>query len=367
MERKEFLKLCGILGIGLPAHFSLLACTTDENLLSDFKGKVLIIGAGAGGLSAAYLLSQRGVDFEILEASSIYGGRMRINTSFADFPIPLGAEWLETNPSIFQEIVNNPQVKIDIKTVVDSPDRKFVGSSWFNFFDEYILPPIKTKIKYNVLVQSIDYSGEKIKVRTKNAEYMADKVIVSVPVKILQDKEVTFVPNLPQEKQDAIANIPIWEGFKAFFEFTENFYGDGYEYAIRPETDGQKIYYNASFGQNTKKNILGLFAVGKPARDFLSFNDKDLKASILNDLDKLFNKRATSSYLKHISQNWNEEPFIKSGYISDYADWRAVKAIGKSVAGKVYFAGGEYTDGEDWVSVHIAAQSAKVAVTELLK
>lgn len=196
---------------------------------------------------------------------------------------------------------------------------------------------------------------------------MADKVIVSVPVKILQDKEVTFVPNLPQEKQDAIANIPIWEGFKAFFEFTENFYGDGYEYAIRPETDGQKIYYNASFGQNTKKNILGLFAVGKPAREFLSFNDKDLKASILNDLDKLFNKRATSSYLKHISQNWNEEPFIKSGYISDYADWRAVKAIGKSVAGKVYFAGGEYTDGEDWVSVHIAAQSAKVAVTELLK
>jgi monoamine oxidase len=192
-------------------------------------------------------------------------------------------------------------------------------------------------------------------------------VIISVPVKILQDKELIFVPKLPQEKQDAIANIPIWEGFKAFFEFNENFYGDGYEYAIRPETDGQKIYYNASLGQNTKKNILGLFAVGKPAREFLSFSDKDLKASILNDLDKLFNKRATPTYVKHLSQNWNVEPFIKSGYISDYADWRAVKALGKSVAVKVYFAGGEYTDGEDWVSVHIAAQSAKVAVTELLK
>ena len=32
----------------------------------------------------------------------------------------------------------------------------------------------------------------------------------------------------------------------------------------------------------------------------------------------------------------------------------------------MYFAGGEYTDGESWVSVHTAARSAKKAVDEIL-
>ena len=48
-----------------------------------FKGKVIIIGAGAGGLSAGYLLAQQGTDFEILEASENYGGRIKINQEFA--------------------------------------------------------------------------------------------------------------------------------------------------------------------------------------------------------------------------------------------------------------------------------------------
>ncbi|MCO4819240.1 MAG: hypothetical protein KC517_06425 [Bacteroidetes bacterium] len=39
---------------------------------------------------------------------------------------------------------------------------------------------------------------------------------------------------------------------------------------------------------------------------------------------------------------------------------------GKSVGNKIFFAGGPYSDGNDWVSVHVAAASAKTAVTELL-
>ena len=39
--------------------------------------KVLIIGAGAAGITAGHLLAERGVDFEILEASSTHGGRVR--------------------------------------------------------------------------------------------------------------------------------------------------------------------------------------------------------------------------------------------------------------------------------------------------
>ncbi|MFZ4102729.1 MAG: NAD(P)-binding protein, partial [Sphingobacterium thalpophilum] len=107
MTRKEFINISGLFGIGLPFQSMFLSCKKNDDLSAPFSGKVLVIGAGAGGLSAGYFLKQQGTDFEIIEASSAYGGRMRINTNFADFPIPLGAEWLETSTSIFQEIVND--------------------------------------------------------------------------------------------------------------------------------------------------------------------------------------------------------------------------------------------------------------------
>lgn len=64
-------------------------------------------------------------------------------------------------------------------------------------------------------------------------------------------------------------------------------------------------------------------------------------------------------------QNWNNEPYIKGAYMTEFADWRTVRELGKSVSNKLYFAGGAYTDGEDWVSVHTAAQSAQKAVLEM--
>ena len=162
MTRKEFIKICGLLGVVIPFQASCVSSNLLNLISSKFTGKVIIIGAGAGGLSAGYLLNQLGVDFEILEASSEFGGRMKINTDFADFPIPLGAEWIETKIEIFSEILNDDSVQLDIKTIKYSPDYKFVNSSWFNFYGKYIVPSISDKIVFNSVVNSINYSGAKI-------------------------------------------------------------------------------------------------------------------------------------------------------------------------------------------------------------
>lgn len=368
MTREDFIKMCGIFGIGIPIQLSLMSCTSEDIDSETFNGKVIIIGAGAGagGLSAGYLLQQQGIDFEILEASSNYGGRMKINTDFADFPIPLGAEWLETGTNIFKEIVNNASIQVDIETIEDNPDRKFINSSWYNFFEEYIVPSISNKISYNTIVQSIDYSGNQTIITTQNGEYIADKVIISVPLKVLQDGDINFTPSFPQEKLNAINSTVIWDGFKAFFEFSTKFYDDEYDFQISPATAGEKIYYNASYGQNTTKHILGLFVVGEPAQDYISLTGENLKNFILNELNAIYFNQATPNYISHIVQNWNSEPFIKSGYMSDHADETMVEKLGESIADKIYFSGGAYTDGNDWVSVHTAAQSAKKAVEYLL-
>jgi monoamine oxidase len=106
--------------------------------------------------------------------------------------------------------------------------------------------------------------------------------------------------------------------------------------------------------------------VGEPARILSELSSEELKINVLGELDEVYNGQASASYQKHTSQNWQSEPHIRAGYLSDHEDWRLVKELGKSINNKVYFAGGEYTDGEDWVSVHTAAQSARRAVAELL-
>jgi monoamine oxidase len=366
MTRKEFIRICGLFGIGLPMQSVWSSCKKDDVMTTPFSGKVLIIGAGAGGLSAGYFLHQQGTDFEILEASSAYGGRMRINTDFADFPIPLGAEWLETGPGIFQEIVNDPSVQVNVQTFADDPDRKFLNYSWFNFFADYIVPSVADKISFDTIVQWIDYADDQVVVTTNKGQFSADKVVVSIPLQMLKDGAVGFTPSLPQSKLNALNDTVVWEGFKAFFEFNSNFYGDDeYEFQISPASNGQKIYYNAALGQNTAKHILGLFVVGTPARDYISRSGEELKNFILSELDGLYANQATPNYVNHITQNWNSESFIKGGYLTDYADWRTVRELGKHIDHKLFFAGGAYTEGEDWVSVHAAAKSAKRVIAEI--
>lgn len=379
--------MCGLFGLGLPLLGALSSCK-EEKVKLDFGGKVIVIGAGAAGLTSGYLLKQAGIDFEILEASSNFGGRMKRNLDFADFPIPLGGEWLHVDTGIFQEIVNNSSVQVDIATqpydkendfgllngqvltveeVGFSIDQKFINSSWFDFFEEYIVPSIRTDISYNTIVESIDYSGDKVMVRTAGQEYSCDRVIVTAPLKVLQRGDIEFQPALPTQKLEAITEATVWGGCKAFIEFSKQFYPAFTAFDIQPETAGQKLYYDAAYGQNTNSHILGLFAVGVAAESYVNLSDADLIDFMLAELDALYNGQASAHYVKHIFQNWNDEPFIGGAYLNDHESWRRAGQLAESVAGKVLFAGEAYASKSDWGSVHAAARAAKRAVGNLVK
>lgn len=379
MTREEFLRMSALFGLSIPFAGNLLSCKKDKTNPSN----VIIIGAGAAGMSAAYFLTQRGINVRVLEAQSTYGGRIRTTNSFTDFPIPLGAEWLHIETSFFSEVVNNSVVPVNVNTVgytTTDPvatwqngqmnydqmgayaDRKFVNGSWLGFFEQYILPSVSDKITYNSVVQSIDYTQDDIKVKTQNAEYTAERVLVTVPLKMLQLGKVSFSPALPSDKTNAINNATVWGGIKVFLEFSQAFYPTFVDKPITPSTLGWWTYYDAAYGQNTTKNILGLFAVGQPAEAYTSLSGNALKDYILNELDTMFSNQATPAYVKHVVQNWSQEPFFESAYISDHENYSLIERLFAPVGNKLYFAGEAYTSGNDWGGVHAAARAAKEAV-----
>jgi lysine-specific histone demethylase 1B len=127
MDRRHFIKETTLLSIGglfIPLTF--LSACKKETLFEDinYNGKVLIIGAGAAGLYAGYILKSKGVNFQILEASSSYGGRLGKLTGFANFPIDIGAQWLHGKNNILGDFIQKSNTKISL----DDSESKY----WFN-------------------------------------------------------------------------------------------------------------------------------------------------------------------------------------------------------------------------------------------
>lgn len=389
MQRREFLRMCALLGIGSPM-FNRCASFSGQALMQAHE-KVIIIGAGAAGLTAAYLLNRKGIEVSILEAKSTYGGRIESLKGFTDFTLPLGAEWLHTTEPVLEEIVDDASVNIEVETTaydfevdycldaasgkkmnltdmqLSENDLRFTNSSWIDFFEEYILPGIQDKIKYEQIVEEIDYTDDVIQVRTNKEVFRANRVIVTVPVTVLKSGDINFTPPLPKKKQDALEALDLYSGCKAFISFKEQFYPTFVK--IQDQGKGPtRAYFDAAYGKGSKDHILGLVAVDEYAKPYLERKDPERIQFILQELDEIFEGQASPNYIKHTFKNWSEDPFAKGTYYPAFSlkIYASIKAMAKPVDNKLFFAGDLYTDGESWSMVHVAARSAKTTVEALI-
>ena len=161
MTRSEFLKSLAALGVSTSFLSLLSSCGKEEfypEFEVNFSGKVLVIGAGSAGLFAGYVLSKYNVDFEIIEASSVYGGRVKGSNNFTDFPIDLGAEWLHTDPSVFAKLINDNTVAGNLEMVRYRPEtvkiwngNRLVNTNLVsNFYSEYKFKDSSVQFLYGV-------------------------------------------------------------------------------------------------------------------------------------------------------------------------------------------------------------------------
>lgn len=400
MNRKDFIEKSLLMGISFPFLSSLLlqSCSKDESIFpafsTQFTGKVIIVGAGAAGMAAGYLLKRYGVEFEILEASHVYGGRLKKADDFADFPIDIGAEWIHAHPRILADIINNPNINANIDILVYNPktiqtwkngelkshnyirnfysEWKFKSSTWFDFFQQYIYPEVADKIRLNSPVVDIQYGADRSTLTTaQNLTYEADKVLITTPVKVLQQERIKFQPALPAEHNDAIQKIYVGDGIKIFIEFKEKFYPDilAFGSIFQALEEEEKFVYDAAFGKDSNRHILGLFAINNKAKAYTQLNsDTEIIQAFLAELDEIFDGKASANYIKHIIQNWSGEPYIQGAYSYSFDGDQneIVNILNTAVQNKIYFAG-EALSIEHQATVHGACASAYSMIAQMMK
>ena len=354
---------------------------------------VLIIGAGAAGITAGHLLAERGIEFEILEASSTHGGRVRKLEGFADFPIDLGGEWIHTwigaKPAAFTSLLDGDDSRFP--TVVDKPDSvsiwndrtlrkanwirhlpapkdlKFANATWFDAIETLATTAVLGRTHFNTPVTGIDYRSGGVQVTTADgAVHEADKVLITVPISMLQRETIEFTPALPADKTAEINKEAMPGGLKVFIEFAERFYPDvvhvdGFLSNIGIDN---AVYYNAAFGKQSSQHVLGLFAQGSKAERYLAHTTDDAVFDyVLAELDEIFDGQASEHYIKHVVQDWTREPFIMGSYSQRKA---SAKKLSEPVASRLYFAGEAMNPNGKTIAIHGACESAYSAINAMV-
>ncbi len=97
--------------------------------MSSSKGKIVIVGAGLGGISAAISLRSEGYDVEIVEKNERIGGKLNLR-EMEGFSFDLGPS-IFTLPQIFRDLFAKVGKNMD-----DYLELQSVSPHWRNFFED---------------------------------------------------------------------------------------------------------------------------------------------------------------------------------------------------------------------------------------
>jgi len=354
--------------------------------------RVIVIGGGAAGMTAAARLIDAGLDVVLLEASGVLGGRMARDTTLADFPIDLGAEWIHDDPEVLGDILGLGWTLTDVETIVYQPqtyqfynngslrnrnllrftyeETKFLDTTWYGFFERFVMPKIAPAVRLNTGVDWIEHSLDGVRVQTTSGDVLeADRVIVAAPISALQTGRIKIANGFDGWKSPALNEVGFGQGLKVFLKFKEQFYPDLLiEDSVWDQTDdswNSKLYYNAAFGKNTSDNVLGLFNVAQGDLPWSQLSADQLVAAVLDNLDEIYDGEPRALFEGAVTKLWSQEPHIGGSYSMDNNSDYDIEEILAPIDGHIYFAG-EALGGDAQSTVQGAAYSGVDAVERIL-
>ena len=252
-----------------------------------------------------------------------------------------------------------------------------------NWLEDVYVQKLESIIKLNSPVTSINHSfPTTIEVTVKNnpTPYTADRVIVTVPLPILKNNKIQFIPEFPAEKSTALDLLGMDASIKVFLKFNKNFWDLNeanpqitsiYGVGDVPRFIVPNINRTNSFGVSFENNVLVGYVNGSTANIYSELEQNDSVRQILLDIDNVYNVNgkglASSSYQKSAFMDWTKQEYIQGGIsYSKPNSAGAREKLASPIKNKIFFAGeATHTLGR-YGTVQGAMESAYKASYDLL-
>lgn len=194
-------------------------------------------------------------------------------------------------------------------------------------------------IKLGQVAKEIQWQPSSVRVITQKTEFTADHVIVTLPLGVLQSKKVRFTPQLPSNKQNAIAKLGMGVLNKCYLRFPRAFWPtDGGLAGIYSRTAWRMDEW-VSFKRAANMPILLGFNAADRGRAIEAWSDKEIVASAMKTLRTIYGKNIPEPVDYQITR-WATDPFSLGSY--SYNPVGATPAMRKILAaplGKSVFFG----------------------------
>ncbi|BAZ46832.1 putative flavin-containing amine oxidase [Chondrocystis sp. NIES-4102] len=234
----------------------------------------------------------------------------------------------------------------------------------FKTITDYLASTLE--IELGQIVKEIHWDKSPVKIITQKSEFIADHVIITLPLGVLQSQSVAFSPQLPDYKQNAIALLGMGVLNKCYLRFPDAFWAtnvDWLEYISQKHGEWTEW---VSFKRVANQPILLGFNAADRAKEIEAWSDQRIVASAMETLKLLYGRDIPNPIDYQITR-WASEPFSLGSY-----SYNAVGATPKTrrdlamPLGKLLFFAGEACSQDYFGTAHGAYLSGLRVAKEVL-
>lgn len=221
-------------------------------------------------------------------------------------------------------------------------------------------------IRLDQVVKQVQWQTSPLKIATNSDTFLADSILVTLPLGVLQSTDVRFDPPLPQTKQEAIQKLGMGVLNKCFLRFDKAFWPENVDWLeYIPENHGEWTEW-VSFMRTMKQPILLGFNAATHGQEIEALSDREIIASAIQTLRRIYGHSVPDPVGFQITR-WASDPFARGSYsynpVGSHPRHRKQLATPES---NLFFAG-EATSEKYFSTAHGAFLSGIRAAEEIIR